>query len=284
MPGKKGYSRKYKKRTSKPVKTITKQVVLSKPMQKAIAKVAVKANTKRIETKVINCPDSSSGLIPTNTINRSYLAAQGLMYLVQDVYRQPIGPNDSTALPNPGNRLGDSVQGVGFEMDYYIHLARGYQLSGLKLNIPFVKMRMLVFTTHPMISPPTYGTLFDTNFVNSNTYTLQPLAWREGFIKNKLYDDVIILRPDDMLGVDSVSDPNTQQAYSNVYHFKKYFEYKKKIKYMDESITDPTGTNEPIHIALTAEIDDSWSQGGFPPSDTPLLYITGFTRAWFKDA
>lgn len=283
MAPKKGYSRFKKNKSQSVQKVITKEVVLSKPMEKAIAKVAVKANAKRIETKCVNVPDPDSGLIPTNTINKPYLSASGLQYLVKDVFRQPVGANDLTTI-NAGNRLGDTVQGVGFEMDYYIHLRYGYQLSGLKLSIPFVKLRVIVFTTHALVYPPTYGTLFDTNFVSAETWTMQPIAWREGFIKNKLMDEIIILRPHDVESTDSVTDPNTQQSYTNVYHLKKYFEYNKKIKYMDDSTTDPTGTNEPIHIAVTAEIDDSWSAGGFPPSNTILFNTTGFTRAWFKDA
>jgi len=257
--------------------------VLSKPQQKAVAQIATKVQKKKIETKIINCPDANSGLFPTNTKNRQYLSASGLQYLVKDVYRMTASVNDSSAV-NAGNRLGDEIMGVGFEMNYYFHLASNYTFSGLKLLIPFVKMRLIVFRSPFIAGTPNYGTLFDTNYLNVSTLTLQPIGWREGFVKDVLYDEVHILKPHDTYTVDNVSFPNTQQSVSNVFHFKKYFKYDKLIRIMDESQTDLNGTREPIHIAMTAEIDDSWSSGGFPPSDTILLYTTGYTRAWFKDA
>jgi hypothetical protein len=101
---------------------------------------------------------------------------------------------------------------------------------------------------------------------------LQPVDFHEGYVKEVLYDKVHILRPAQQYSVDNVSWPTTQQAMSNVFHFQKYIKYDRSMKYMDDQFQNPTGTDKPIHIAISAEIDESWSAGGFPPSGTTLVY------------
>lgn len=256
-----------------------KSAKVSKPLRRAI-KQEMK---QQIETKTINVTDPDSGLIRTNTINKVYNSASGLQYLAQDIFKVQQGVADGTALGSL-NRIGDKTRGVGFKMNYYFHLANGYTVAGLKLLIPYVKLRIIVFRQAFGQPIPTYGTLYNTDFCNVNTWTLQPVDFHEGYIKEVLYDKVHILRPHQSFPVDSVSTPNTQQAQANVFHFQKYIKFDRPIKYMDDQLSNPNGTDKPLHIAISAEIDDSWSAGGFPPSDTPLLYTTGYTQAWFKDA
>lgn len=252
---------------------------VSKPLRNAIKQV-VKA---QIETKTINVTDPDSGLIRANTINKAYNSASGLQYLAQDIFKVGQGVNDGTALGS-NNRIGDRTRGVGFKMNYYFHVANQYQLASAKLLVPFVKLRIVVFRQAFGQPIPTYGTLYNTDFINVSTYTLQPIDFHEGYVKEVLYDKVHILRPHQSYPVDSVTFPNTQQAVSNVLHFQKYIKFDRSLKYMDDQISNPNGTDKPIHIAISAEIDESWSAGGFPPSGTPLLYTTGYTQAWFKDA
>ena len=270
----KGGKRNYAKASTRDSKA-----KLSKPLKKAIKEV-VKGE---LETKTINCTDPDSGLIRKNTINKAYLSASGLQYLVQDIFKVGQGVNDGTALGSL-NRIGDRTRAIGFKMNYYFHMATGYTLSSLKLLIPYVKLRIIVFRQAFGQPMPTYGTLYNTDFINVSTYTLQPVDFHEGYVKEVLYDKVHILRPHQSFAVDNVSNPTTQQSQANVFHLQKYIKFDRSMKYMDDQISNPDGTDKPIHIAISAEIDESWSSGGFPPSGTTLLYTTGFTQAWFKDA
>lgn len=274
MPYKPRSTNRYKRRPLR--RMIAKKPKVSKGLRKAINTVVA----KKIETKTINCPDPTSGLLPKNTVDREYLAASGVMYLVNDVFRCPQGVADSTVIGS-ANRIGDKVQGLGFMMNYYFHTCNLYTLGNI-FQIPWIKLRICVIKTAFGFSPLTYQTVFDTNFLNVSTYTLQPIDKDEGYIKEVLYDDVIIIRNQASTS-DTVSKPNDQLIYNNVFHFKKYIKYDRPIRYMDNNSTDPTGTNYPISILITAEIDDSFV-GGIPPSNTPLLRATGYTQAWFKDA
>jgi len=265
---------RYKRRPIK--RMVAKKPKVSKTLRRAISSVV----SKKIETKTINVPDPTSGLIPTNTVNRIYLGAQGIMYLANDVFRCPQGVADSTILGS-GNRIGDKVQGLGFMMNYYFHTRNLYTLGNI-FQIPWIKLRILVIKTSFGFSPLNYPTIFDTNFLAAETFTLQPVDKDEGYVKEVLYDDVIIIRNQSSTS-DNVSKPNDQLIFNNVFHFKKYIKYDRPIKYMDNNNTDPTGTNYPVSILVTAEIDDSFV-GGIPPSDTPLFHVTGYTQAWFKDA
>lgn len=271
------YYPKKKRAARKPSRAAKPKV--SKPLRKAIKEV-VKA---QVETKTINVTDPDSGLIRTNTINKPYLSLSGLQYLANDIFKVSQGVTDSTAL-GASNRIGDKVRAIGFKMNYYFHIATKYNFTSLKLLIPFVKLRILVFRQSFGQPLPTIGTAYNTDFVNVNTSTLQPVDFHEGYVKEVLYDRVHILRPASTTGTDNVSDPNTQQSVANVFHFQKYCKFDHPLKYMDDQITNPNGTDKPVHIAISAEIDDSWSAGGFPPSGTTLLWTTGYTQAWFKDA
>ncbi|WP_445772290.1 hypothetical protein [Rheinheimera sp.] len=268
---------KYKRRNYAR-KTNTRKPKVSKNLKKAITQVI----KKTIETKTINVTDPDSGLIRKNTINKVYLSASGLQYLAQDIFKVQQGVADGTQLGSL-NRIGDKVRGVGFKMNYYFHMANKFNISSSSYFVPFVKLRIIVFRQAFGQPLPTYGTLYNTDFCNVSTYTLQPVDFHEGYVKEVLYDRVHILRAQQN-PTDSVTTPNSQLAMMNVFHFQKYIKFDYPIKYMDDQISNPNGTDKPVHIALSAEIDDSWSSGGFPPSDTPLFWTTGYTQAWFKDA
>lgn len=254
----------------------TKKV--SKPLRKAIQQVV----KSQIETKTINVTDPDSGLIRKNTINKVYNSASGLQYLAQDVFKVEQGVADGTALGSL-NRIGDKCRGVGFKMNYYFHMANTFAIGNAKFLIPFVKLRVIVFRQAFGQPIPTYGTLYNTDFCNVSTYTLQPVDFHEGYVKEVLYDKVHVLRAN-QFPVDNVSNPNAQLAMINCFHLQKYIKFDHPIKYMDDQISNPNGTDKPVHIAISAEIDESWTAGGFPPSGTALVYTTGYTQAWFKDA
>lgn len=270
-----------KRRASRKPRRSTKSRArkVSKPLRAAIKQV-VKA---QIETKSINCPDPTSGLLPTNTVNRVYNSFNGPQYLVQDVFRCPQGVADSTILGSP-NRIGDKVKALGFKMNYFFHTANGFTLAGNKYHIPFVKLRIIVFTTAYGIPVLTMPLLFDNNFLNVETHTMQPVNRDEGYVKTVLYDKVFLINNHSDFSVDNVSDPNQQLIYGSCFHFQKYIKFNHSLKYMDNNSTDPTGTDKPIYIAILAECDDSYSGGSIPPTDTPLVYTTGYTQAFFKDA
>jgi hypothetical protein len=164
-------------------------------------------------------------------------------------------------------------------MDYYFTTAGKYTLAGTAYDIPFVKLRISVWRQafgSPLLTAPL---LFDGNFNNTNTSTLQPINWSEGYVKDMIYDKVHIIRKN----YPGYADQTGQVAtpLGNVFHFKKYFKFDKIIDYCDTNTTSPNSTRMPIYITISAEVDDS--QTGLVPSTTNILWSTGYTRAWFKD-
>jgi len=237
---------------------------------------------RQIETKTINVVDPNSGMLPSNTVSKAYPSASGLQYLAQDVFKCLKGVEDTTAL-NGQNRVGDKIRAKGFLMNYYFHNSNTYTIGSNSYQIPWVKLRILVFTTAFGVTPPSYATTYNTDFLSANTYTLQPLTTTEGYVKNVLMDKTLILRNQNTFVTTGSGSPSQQLVHGGVYHFKKYIKFDHPVKYMDENSSSPNNTDKPIYIAISAEIDDSWI-GGIPPSGTNLLYTTGYTQAWFKDA
>jgi len=248
-------------KVSKTIKTAVKQVL-----------------QKEIESKTINVPVSTG--LTVNSVNTVYPALSGVQYLATDVFSLTQGVEDSSVIGAP-NRIGDRVKGVGFLMDYYFQSATSYPIASTSFFIPFVKLRITVFKQPFGIPPLTSALLYDTNFLNVNTSTLQPINWNEGYVKDVLYDKVHILRNNlSVQGAGSGTFPNVSQ-YGQVFHFKKYFKYPHLIKYNDNNTANPNSTDKPIYIAISAEVDDASS--GLVPSGTKILWTTGYTRAWFKD-
>lgn len=261
--------RKYSKKNSR---RKSKKVLVSKTVKLAVKQVLNKA----VETKTINCPDPSG---VSNSNNTPYAALSGIQYLVQDVFKQNQGVLDSTAIA-AGNRIGDKVKGIGFLMDYYFRIINFYSIGANVFLLPFVKLRITVFTQafgSPLLSTPL---VFDTNFNNSNTSTLQPINWDEGYVKTVLYDRVHIIR--NTLSIQGSTTGVTTSPIGQLFHFKKYIKYDHNIKYVDNNTLSPNSTDKPIYIAISAELDDSIS--GAMPSGQKFIFTTGYTRAWFKDA
>lgn len=253
-----------------------------KPKVSKSLKVAIKSVIrKEIETKTINVADYNSlGL--SNTVNVVYPSNNGILYLVGDIFKVPVGVNDSTQLlpaNTPGNRIGDRVKGVGFLMDYFFHTRSVYAIGANDYQIPFVKLRITIFTCDFTASPPVTAQLYDPNFLAAGGVSLRPIDKNEGIIKSVLYDKLKIIRNNPVL---LSSNPDTQNPEANVYHFRKYFKYDKVINYMDSSSLSPNSTKTPIYMTVNAEVDDAYS--GLVPSGTTLMYITGRCQAWFKDA
>lgn len=253
-------------------KRTTKSKRVSKPLKRAIKQV-MKSN---VETKTINVP---SAVTPTtNSALTPYGALSGLQYLTQDIFRVQQGVTDSTAI-GAANRIGDKIRGVGFLMDYYFTVPSFYTLSGTSYPIPFVKLRVTIWKQaygSPLLNQPL---LYDSNFLVTNTSTLQPINWDEGYVKEVLYDKVFIIRTNQgfVPGASFQVPP-----LANTFHFKKYFKYDKPIKFVDNSSTSPNSTDNPLYATLAAEVDESFS--GMTPSGTKILFTTGYTRAWYKDA
>lgn len=248
---------------------------VSKPLRKAIKQVM----KTQVETKTINVPLSPGG--SANSVYTPYGALSGVQYLAQDIFRLPQGVEDSTVLGAP-NRVGDKIQAIGFLMDYYFSIPNFYAIASTSFYIPYVKLRITVFKQafgSPLLSTPL---LFDTNFLATATSTLQPINWNEGFVKDVLYDKVFVIRNN--LSVQSAGSgtfPNTAVS-GNMLHFKKYIKYPHAVKFTDNNTTSPNSTDKPLYICITAEVDDS--NTGLVPSGTKIVFITGYTRAWFKDA
>lgn len=245
---------------------------VSKPLRRAIKQVM----KTQVETKTINCPDPT-GI--SNSVAVPYPALSGIQYLVQDVFKVNQGVLDSTAIA-AANRIGDRVKGVGFLMDYYFRIINFYSIGANVFYLPYVKLRITLFTQafgSPLLTTPL---VYDTNFLNSNTSTLQPINWDEGYVKTVLYDKVHIIRNN--LSLQGSVATATVSPLGQVFHFKKYFKYDHLIKYVDNNTLSPNSTDKPIYVSITAEVDDSVS--GAVPSGQKILFTTGYTRAWFKDA
>lgn len=262
-------NQKWKKPRKRPSRRPKK---VSKPLRRAIKQVM----KTQVETKTINCPDPTG---VSNSVAVSYPALSGIQYLVQDVFKVNQGVLDSTAIA-AANRIGDRVKGVGFLMDYYFRIINFYSIGANVFYLPYVKLRITLFTQafgSPLLTTPL---VYDTNFLNSNTSTLQPINWDEGYVKTVLYDKVHIIR--NTLSLQGTVATATVSPLGQVFHFKKYFKYDHLVKYVDNNTLSPNSTDKPIYISICAEVDDSVS--GAVPSGQRILFTTGYTRAWFKDA
>lgn len=253
-----------------------KSMKVSKPLRKAVKQII----NKNVETKTINVPTTPGG--GTNSVNVPYTALSGLLFLAQDVFRVPQGVEDSTALGAP-NRLGDKITGVGFLMDYYFTTVNNYPAAATSFFLPYVKLRITVFRQAFGVPTLTAPLLYDNSFLATNTSTLQPINWGEGYVKDVLYDRVHIIRNQISTQVPGGGGgtPNISPV-GNVFHFRKYMKYPHVIKYADNNAASPESTEKPIYIAISAEVDDA--NTGIVPSGTKIMFVTGYTRAWFKDA
>lgn len=263
------------KRPARKRTTMRRKTKVSKPLRQAVKQVM----KTQVETKTINCPATPGG--SANSVYVPYGALSGIQYLIQDVFRCPQGTNDSTSLGS-GNRIGDKVQAIGFLMDYYFSIPNFYSIASTSFYIPYVKLRITVFKQafgSPLLSTPL---VYDSNFLATSTSTLQPINWDEGYVKDVLYDKVHVIRNN--LSVQSAGGgtfPNTAVS-GNMLHFRKYIKYPHAVKYVDNNAASPDSTDKPIYVAISAEVDDS--NTGLVPSGTKIVFITGYTRAWFKDA
>lgn len=264
-----------KKRSKRPMRRKTATARPSKKLARAIKQVV----KKQIETKTINVPDpvTPSG----NTINRLYLQGAGLQYVVTDVFKVGQGVSNDTAVGSL-NRIGDKTKAVGFLMDYFFHTRNYYSIAGSVYHIPFIKIRVTVFQQAYNINPPLVTQLYDVNMVSGGGATLRPIDYDDGSVRKVLYDRSFLVRnpPNDPLN--SSSGPNTVAPMSNCLRVRKYIKHDRLQKYMDSNSVNPNGTANPIYISVYAEVDDSFP--GLVPSGTTLLYMTGRTQAWFKDA
>lgn len=268
-------------KTKMPKRRISRRPKSSVKVSKSVKKAVKMVLNKNVETKTLNVPNPS-GLANNNAV--PYGALVGVQYLVTDLFKQTQGTNDSTVIGS-SNRVGDKIKSIGFLMDYYFTLAQAFNLATINYLIPYVKLRITVFRTAFGIPPLTSALLYDSNFNNTNTSTLQPINWDEGYVKEVLYDKVHIIRNN--LSVPSVAGTTTVNTFApmsigNVFHFRKYIKYDKYIKYNDNNTSFPNSTDKPIYIAISAEVDDA--QTGLVPSGSKILFSTGYTRAWFKDA
>lgn len=264
---------KYAKKSTKYVRVLKPDVVATKQLIK-------QALSTEIETKTINVPDPVTPA--TNTVHRLYLQGSGLQYLVVDAYKQLQGTANSTVIGNPiGNRIGDKVKAVGILMDYFFHSRSSYSIGSNSYHIPFVKVRVTLFTQAYGVSLPTLALLYDSEFVAGGGASLRPVDYSEGNARRVLYDRVHIIenRPADPL---SAGGPNSPSPTSAMIRFRKYIKLDKFIKYMDSNSGNPNGTQNPIYMTVYAEVDDGFT--GLVPSGTTLLYMTGRTQCWFKDA
>lgn len=262
--------RNYRKRNTRSSRKTSK---ISKPLRNAIVKIF----DKKTETKVINVPDAIS--TSTNTVHRAITANSGLNYLAQDVFRIPQGVNDSSAIGS-ANRIGDRVKGVGFLLDYYFNLNSFFTLAGLNYIIPYVNVRVIVWRQafgSPLLPAPL---LLDSNYLALSGPTLKPISWDEGYVKDVLMDRVYTIRTQCSPGTNA-SGTQTNAPFNGMVRIKKYFKFPQTIKYCDLNSTSPNSTTMPIYVAITAECDEG---SPFIPTGTNLVYITGYTKAWFKDA
>lgn len=249
----------------------TKKV--SKPLRRAIKQVV----KSQAETKVINVP--TTGSLVVNTVNLPYPALSGIQYLASDIFAVPQGTQNDTGIGSL-NRIGDKINALGFQMNYYFSTAAIYSLASAVYMIPYIKLRVTVFEAKYGVPAPSTPLTYDGNYLSTNTSTLQPINYDAGFVRKVLHDRVYIIRnqnaPQQNGGTLPILPTN------NVFHFQKYFKYNKLVSSVDNPNPSGTATKNPIYIAIAAELDDA--QTGIVPSGTKILFTTGYTRCWFKDS
>jgi len=251
----------------------------NKPKLTKTVKLAVKQALKsNVETKTINVPLNPG--LTVNAVNLPYPSLSGIQYLGQDIFSLTQGVEDSSVIGAP-NRVGDRIKGVGFLMDYYFTTASLYPIASTSFFIPYIKLRITVFKQAFGTPALTSALLYDTNFLNVNTSTLQPINFNEGYVKEVLYDRVHIIRNNNSVQAAGSGTFPGQLPIANVFHFKKYFKYDNVIRYNDNNTVSPNSTDKPINIVISAELDDA--NTGLIPSGIKILFTTGYTRCWFKD-
>lgn len=253
----------------------------TKPDIKATKQLIKQALSTEIETKTINVPDPVQ--LITNTVNRLYTAGSGLQFLAVDAFRQFQGIANSTVIGSPvGNRIGDKVKAVGILMDYFFHSRSFYSIGANSYHIPFIKVRITLFTQAFAVPLPTVLQLYDPAFIAGGGASLRPVDYSEGNARRVLYDKLVIIDNPPADPLSAAAQPNSPQPISAMIRVRKYIKLDKFIKYMDSNSGAPDSTQNQIHLAITAEVDDSFT--GLVPSGTTLLYMTGRTQCWFKDA
>jgi len=243
---------------------------------KALTRAVKQVVNRAVETKIINVPDAL--VATTNTVHRAITANSGLNYLVQDVFKQPQGVTDSSVIGS-GNRVGDKIKGIGFLMDYFFTLQTAFNLGANSYIIPYVKVRVIVWKQafgSPLLPAPL---LLDSNYLALSGPTLRPISWDEGYVKDVLYDKVHMVRTQ---AEASTGAGNLQNApFNGCYRMKKFIKFPHNVKYCDNNSTSPNSTTNPIYVAITAECEEGTA---FIPTGQNILFVTGYTKAWFKDA
>lgn len=247
---------------------------VSQPLRRAIKQV-VKSQQ---ETKTINVPTSGSTVV--NTVNLQYTAQSGVQYLAQDIFSVPQGVQDDTGISAP-NRIGDKISALGFRMNYYFTTVNFYSTAGITLCAPYIKLRVTVFEGKYGAPPPSTPLLYDGNFLNGDTSTLQPINYDAGYCRNVLHDKVYIVRNQNST-LNGFGAPYQPLKIGNVFHFNKKIKYNKLVSTVDNPNPSGQATKNPIYICIAAELDDAVS--GLVASGTPILFTTGYTQCWFKDA
>jgi len=258
--------RRYSKKTG--MKKMNNKTKMAKgPLQKYVKTIAKEVFDKRTETKQYNCPSGQQ--------NAWYAANGGIAYLVSDVFNMPQGVEDASST-TAKNRIGDKIKAIGFKLCYDFSLPANYSVGSSVITLGYVKLRVMAFQMAPNVPIPTYPLIFDTNYNPTQTYTQQPINWGEGYVKKVLYDKTYCLKNNN-----AVLPPGGQIPFTNVLQFRKYIPFDKFISYTDENSADPNQTTKRVFVTLTAEYD---TPNTVTPTGTKILYISGYTQAWFKDA
>lgn len=260
-----GY-RNYSKKTG--MKKTKKQKSFTKEVRKEIKNISYKTQ----ETKQINVPDFTTPT--TNTIAEPYLNGGGIKYLFVDGFKVARGTDDGTQI-GAANRIGNSIYALGIRMNYAFS-ARTLTTSPTNLILPFVRLRIIVFQANSSVAPPpATATLIDTNFCGTGAFnpsTLAPIKYNGGFVKRVLYDKVKVIKNNYNSFVPGNAYPETA-----VYTFNKYIKLNQRVKY-STLVGEPT--EEPIHMCICAEVDNSLP---LIASTEQILTITGYSQCFYKD-
>lgn len=258
--------RRQKMRKAKPAKS----VALTAQQEKQV-KSLIKGN---IETK------SAYKTYATSTFNNQ----DDMLVLSSDVYGG-IGQgalDDST--PGSNNRIGDSVQSQGILFNFELTARNVFGVVGVgSFTLPWVNVRLMIFTAKNSVNLtglPTKAKCLD--LVAMNTLQGVRIPWSMdnfGYVKDVLYDKIIKIRNDGLFVNNGIAN---EAVLGNSFHFKKYLNYKKNIKYTDNVSGSTNQTNEPIFFAILAETAPYLSTG--IAVGAPLVTASGYTKVFYKDA
>jgi len=211
-----------------------------------------------------------------------------LIILCNDVFKTIQGVQDGIQTTSNANRVGDEISALGFVLRYRLTNQCLYtDAGGLKVTIPFVTYRIIVFVanaSNTITGNPTKSEVLDWQHpVYSILPCEVPINKNGGLIKRVLLDKRITVNNHGLMVNNNTQNPTSLAGTSR--DFKKYIKYPHKIRSCDSSDAQGAPYNDtmnPIYVCLIADAGVNMGAPTIPAAT--VGWCTGYCQAWFKDA